>query len=447
MNNRKIKAAPARVVAYKVLNDVLINNAYSNISLAKHLNASLKNEADRRLASNIVYGVIKKKNKLEYIITKVSNTELDKIDPRVKITLLIGIYQGMYLTKVPEYAYVNDSVNLVKMFVSMKPASFVNGILRNFLKRKVEFRDLCFEDYYERMYYEYGFSKDIINMLEKSYTKEKIESFGEYSTLPPNVTIRINNLKSNIENVKDFLSSENISYEENTIKDSLTIKSHVNVASLKGFKDGLFAVQDPSTMLVGFSLDLEENMEVLDMCSAPGGKALHASDLMNNTGKITAFDIYQKKLDLIRFNKKVLGAENIWTEKKDATIFDESLVGKFDRVICDVPCSGLGVIRRKPEIIHKVNRDGINDLIKIQKKILSNGLSYLKKGGVLIYSTCSINYLENEDIVSSVLSDHKDIKYDKIKLPFDFPVEDFKINVDDFSLGYDGFFVCKVVKN
>ncbi|WP_294463814.1 16S rRNA (cytosine(967)-C(5))-methyltransferase RsmB [uncultured Anaerofustis sp.] len=447
---KNIKISPSRVSAYKVLNAVLMTGAYSNIALTKHL-ASIKIEADRRLCTNIVHGVIKKINKLEYILSTLSNTPVNELDNRVKISLYIGLYQIIYLDKIPEYALVNDSVNLVKMFVGKKTSGFVNGILRNALRKKKELKEIEFNDFFDIMYYEYGFKRALSEKLLLSYNKEELIEYAKYSMLPPNVTLRVNNLKTNREELKNRFKEKGFQVRDTFVPEGIEILSHLNVTLLEEYKKGFFSIQDCAGMVVAHTLDVSKDMKVLDMCAAPGGKSMHTAELMNNSGNIISCDIYPKKLEIMNFRMKQLGISNIMTKKHDGTVFNEEYVNKFDRVICDVPCSGFGVIRRKPEILIFYSNEKIEEIKKVQRQILENGIKYLKKGGVLIYSTCTINKEENEDIVYSVLKEYEDMKLSEIKLPFDFDYDKDKagegiLNISGDKNNIDSFFIAKLTK-
>ena len=277
---KNIKISPSRVSAYKVLSEVLMTGAYSNIALTKHL-ASIKIEADRRLCTNIVHGVIKKINKLEYVLSTLSNTPVNELDERVKISLYIGLYQIIYLNKIPEYAIVNDSVNLVKMFVGKKASGFVNGILRNALRKKHELKEIEFSDFFDIMYYEYGFKRALSEKLLLSYSKEELIEYAKYSILPPNVTLRVNKLKTNREELKNRFKEKGFEVRDTFVPEGIEVLSHLNVTLLEEYKKGLFSIQDCAGMVVAHSLDVKEDMKVLDMCAAPGGKSMHTSERMN----------------------------------------------------------------------------------------------------------------------------------------------------------------------
>ena len=234
------KISPARLVSYKVLCDVLIKGAYSNISLNKHLNTSIINEADRRLATNIVYGVIKKKNKLDFILQNLSNMPLEEIDEKVKTALYMGLYQIYYLSKIPKYALTNDSVNLVKLFVNKKSGGFVNGILRNSIRKKNELKDIEYETFKDKMYYEYNIGYDLYDKLINQYSKKDLKEMFEYFSLPPNVSIRVNTLKISVDELLEIFDERQILYERSDIKEGIIVKSHINLNKEEAFKKGYF---------------------------------------------------------------------------------------------------------------------------------------------------------------------------------------------------------------
>ncbi|MGN8913890.1 16S rRNA (cytosine(967)-C(5))-methyltransferase RsmB [Anaerofustis butyriciformans] len=445
---KNIKISPSRVSAYKVLNEVFLTGAFSNISLTKHLRA-INIEADRRLCTNIVHGVIKKFNKLEYILSKLSKMPVNELDERVKISIYIGLYQIVYLDKIPEYALVNDSVNLVKMFVGKKASGFVNGVLRNALRKKYELKEITFSDYYDIMNYEYGFKRALVEKLLLSYNKEELLEYAKFSMLPPSLSLRVNNLKTTRDELIERFNMKGFETRKTFVPEGVEITSSLNVTLTEEYRKGLFSIQDSAGMLVSYALDAKEGMSVLDMCSAPGGKSMHTAEKMNNKGSIISCDIYKKKLEIMDFRAKQLGIDIIKVRKQDGTKFCEDYVDGFDRIICDVPCSGLGVIRRKPEILKYYSNEKIDELKNIQYSILSNAVKYLKKDGILVYSTCTINKEENEDILNKVLSENKNLVLDSINLPFEFEydkemAEKGILNVRGDKNNTDSFFISKI---
>ncbi|MGO5359183.1 16S rRNA (cytosine(967)-C(5))-methyltransferase RsmB [Anaerofustis sp. LCP19S3_F7] len=445
---KNIKISPSRVSAYKVLNEVFLTGAFSNISLTKHLRA-INIEADRRLCTNIVHGVIKKFNKLEYILSKLSKMPVNELDERVKISIYIGLYQIVYLDKIPEYALVNDSVNLVKMFVGKKASGFVNGVLRNALRKKYELKEITFSDYYDIMNYEYGFKRALVEKLLLSYNKEELLEYAKFSMLPPSLSLRVNNLKTTRDELIERFNMKGFETRKSFVPEGVEITSSLNVTLTEEYRKGLFSIQDSAGMLVSYALDAKEGMSVLDMCSAPGGKSMHTAEKMNNKGSIISCDIYKKKLEIMDFRAKQLGIDIIKVRKQDGTKFCEDYVDGFDRIICDVPCSGLGVIRRKPEILKYYSNEKIDELKNIQYSILSNAVKYLKKDGILVYSTCTINKEENEDILNKVLSENKNLVLDSINLPFEFEydkemAEKGILNVRGDENNTDSFFISKI---
>ncbi len=445
----KKNISPARTTAYKILNDVLGNKAFSNISVNANLNLSLKNEKDRRLAVHIVYGTLKKKNRLEKILTELSNIPIDKINPSVRIILFMSIYQIAYMSKIPEYALVNDAVNMCKFYGNHSAASFVNAVLRNALRRKNKLIEKE-NDFLDLMYYEYGFPKWITRSLQKHYTEDFLLQYAKASEEAPDVFVRVNTLKIQKDMLKESLAEQNIHVQSTYVPETLKVLSDRNIFSDDSYRNGWFYAQDLSGVISGYALDPQKEDKIIDLCSAPGGKSFNAGILSFNSD-ILSCDINTTKLDLVKRSAKQLGLSGIKVVKRDATIRNEKEEGMYDRVICDVPCSGLGVIKRKPEILYRLTEEHISNLLDLQQKILTVGLSYLKKGGTLLYSTCTLNPEENMGIVESVIKQHNNIELVPIELPFQLKAQHKEMKsgsllLDPMHDDCDGFFMAKLTK-
>ena len=445
----KKNISPARTTAYKILNDVLENKAFSNISVNSNLNISLKNEKDRRLAVHIVYGTLKKKNRLEKILTELSNIPIDKINPGVRIILFMSLYQIAYMSKIPEYALVNDAVNMCKFYGNHSAASFVNAILRNALRSKDKLISNE-KDFFDFMYYEYGFPKWITKSLKKYYSEDFLLQYAKASEEAPDVFIRINTLKVQENIVKETLAEGNTNVQSTYVPGALKVLSDKNIFSDNTYRNGWFYAQDLSGVISGYALDPQKDDKIIDLCSAPGGKSFNAGILSYNS-YILSCDINTTKLDLVKRSARQLGLSGIKVVKRDATVLNEKEAGYYDRVICDVPCSGLGVIKRKPEILFRLTEDHISNLMDLQKKILTAGLNYLKKGGTLLYSTCTLNHDENMGIVESVVKQHDNIELVPIELPFRLKAQHPEMKSGSLLLNpihdnCDGFFIAKLTK-
>lgn len=462
-----------RELALKILYKIDKEQAYSNIVLNDEINKNRKQlkEKDIGLISEIVYGVITWKLTLDEIIKKHSKIRLKKLSTWILNILRMGAYQIIFLDKIPKSAAVNESVNLAKRYGHSASSNFVNAILRKIEKKDYEeFFEI--EDYIEKISKTTSMPQWIIEELFKNNKKEKVEEICKNSNLKPEITIRINTLKINKENFIKELQKRNIEYleidqsemksftldnsksdnyeiEKNHIKNLkiqnkiqenkdnfLVLKKYKNIESLDLFKKGYFTIQDISAGLTAKILDPKPGQRILDACSAPGGKTTYIAELMNNQGKIEAWDIHEHRTKLVKENSDRLGIDIIKTDIKDATIYDEKLNEKFDKILLDVPCLGLGVIKRKPDIKWQRKKEDIEEISQIQKKILENCSKYLKPNGELVYSTCSILKQENDDVIEMFLLKNPQFVNNKKET----------INLET-TKEQDGFYICKLYKN
>lgn len=430
-----------RELALKILYKIDKEQAYSNIVLNEVIkqNRQNLNEKDIGLISEIVYGVTTWRLTLDEIIKKYSKIKLKKISPWILNILRMGIYQIIFLDKIPKSAAVNESVNLAKRYGHASSSNFVNAILRKV--EKTDFEKLFqIENNIERISKTTSMPEWIIKELLKNNNIEEVEQICKNSNLKPQVTIRINKLKTNKEELMAKLKKQNIECEDINVNEKLTedfliINKIKNIENLDLFKNGYFTVQDISAGLTAKILNPKPNEVVLDACSAPGGKTTYMAELMKNKGTIEAWDIHQHRTKLVEQNAKRLGINIIKTQVKDASIYDENLNEKFDKILLDVPCLGIGVIKRKPDIKWQRKIEDIEEITKIQKLILEKCSKYLKHGGELVYSTCSILKEENEDIISEFLKENKN---------FDI-AQNTSINIIP-DKNMDGFFICKLLK-
>lgn len=430
-----------RELALKILYKIDKEQAYSNIVLNEEIkqNRQNLNEKDIGLISEIVYGVTTWRLTLDEIIKKYSKIKLKKISPWILNILRMGIYQIIFLDKIPKSAAVNESVNIAKRYGHASSSNFVNAILRKV--EKTDFEELFqIENNIERISKTTSMPEWIIKELLKNNNIEEVEQICKNSNLKPQVTIRINKLKTNKEELMAKLKKQNIECEDINVNEKLTedfliINKIKNIENLDLFKDGYFTVQDISAGLTAKILNPKPNEVVLDACSAPGGKTTYMAELMKNKGTIEAWDIHQHRTKLVEQNAKRLGINIIKTQVKDASIYDENLNEKFDKILLDVPCLGIGVIKRKPDIKWQRKIEDIEEITKIQKLILEKCSKYLKHGGELVYSTCSILKEENENIISEFLKENKN---------FDI-AQNTSINIIP-DKNMDGFFICKLLK-
>lgn len=462
-----------RELALKILYKIDKEQAYSNIVLNDEINKNRKQlkEKDIGLISEIVYGVVTWKLTLDEIIKKYSKIRLKKLSTWILNILRMGVYQIIFLDKIPKSAAVNESVNLAKRYGHTASSNFVNAILRKIEKKDYEeFFEI--DDDVEKISKTTSMPEWIIEELLKNNNKQKAEQICKNSNLKPEITIRINTLKINKENFIKELQKRNIEYfeidqsemksftldnsksdnyeiEKNHIKNLkiqnkiqenkdnfLVLKKYKNIESFDLFKKGYFTIQDISAGLTAKILDPKPGQRILDACSAPGGKTTYIAELMNNQGKIEAWDIHEHRTKLVKENSDRLGIDIIKTDIKDATIYDEKLNEKFDKILLDVPCLGLGVIKRKPDIKWQRKKEDIEEISQIQKKILENCSKYLKPNGELVYSTCSILKQENDDVIEMFLFKNPQFVNNKKET----------INLET-TKEQDGFYICKLYKN
>ena len=435
----------ARKLAFKTLYDIERNKNYSNISINKNFKNIDINDQEKGLATELIYGIIENKYYLNYIIDKLSKIKSKKMSTYVKIALWLGIYQIVFLDSIKDHAAVNESVTLIKKY-DKKSSGFVNAILRNVIRNKETIMEIDKEDIVEYLSIKYSYNPWLIKKWIEDFGQEFTEDLLEANSEKPNLYIRVNTLKIGRDELIEKLNSQGITCSKvNGIDEAVMVKNLKNIENNKLFKEGYFTVQDISSMLVGKVADPKEGKLVLDICSAPGGKTTHVGTLMKNTGEVVARDVFEHKLKLIEKTIKRLGLKNIKVENFDALKLDEDSIDKFDYVISDVPCSGMGIIKRKPEIKFKKEEE-LKELPIIQKNILNNASKYVKIGGNLIYSTCTIHDEENINIIKEFLENNENFEL--------VPIEEVNIDLDNQDKGYikiypnihgmDGFFIAKL---
>lgn len=429
----------ARELAIKILYKIEEDNGYSNLVLDENLQKEREKltTKDIGLISEIVYGTISWKLTIDTILQKYSNIKINKISKWVKLILRTGIYQIVFLDKIPKRAAVNESVNLCKKY-GYKSVGFVNAILRKV--DKSDYEELKnIKDNNERISKMYSMPEWIVEKLVNQYGVSKTEEICINSNLRPTITIRVNTIKNTIEELKQKLDEVKILWDQAETPNFLHLKNIRNISNLDLFKKGFFTIQDEGAGKIGLVLDPKQEETVLDACSAPGGKTTHLAELMENKGKILAWDIHSHRVDLVEENAKRLGINIIEAIKKDACKYDSKYENKFDKILLDVPCMGLGVCKRKPDIKWQKSEEEISEITKVQQNILQVCSKYLKRGGELVYSTCSILKEENEDIIEKFLEEERS----GTKTHFELIC---KTNILPNSQT-DGFFICKIKKN
>ncbi len=378
-----------RKTAYLTLKDVEDKKAYSNLALNHKI--ALNKPNSPAFVRELVYGVLENKLTLDYYIDLLLRDGIDSLKQAELNIIRMGIYQLGYMNSVPEYAAVNESVILAKRYARGK-AGLVNGVLREYQNKKIHLRlPERDEDEIRYLSIKYSYAPWIVEKWLSYYKTDFVEKLLAAGNERPPMTIRANWLKIRKQDLIDVLRDRGFEVEDG--------KNCANALYVKGsglldsemYEHGLFTPQDESSMIVAEKLDPKQGDLVMDVCAAPGGKTTAIAERMNNTGRIIASDIYRRKLEQVNREAKRLGITNIETRSWDATRVDSTMVEKADRVLVDAPCSGLGVVRRKPEIKYREKNNDIELLPKKQLAILSASSSYVKSGGTLVYSTCTIN--------------------------------------------------------
>ena len=409
------------------------NKSYSNTELSNALDRHKFNDLDRAFFTRLFYGVIERKLTLDFYINCLA--EKNK-DARVLNILRMGLYQILYMEKVPDNAACNESVELAKKLKNKHAPGFVNAVLRNFLRRREELERQL--DSLNNLEIKYSCNYDIINVWKESYGSAVAEKILKAGDAASGFAVTVNGLKIARDEYFEKLVSLGVKCEKIS-EYSVYIFEDMPVKSLYGFNEGLFFVQDEASQICALELGAKQGDLILDACAAPGGKSLFIAQSVKNKGRIVALDLHKYKLGLIENSAKRLGVNIIETHEHDSTgkIPESILSAKADCILCDVPCSGLGVTAKKPEIKYK-SLESIVKLPDLQYEILANCAASLKPGGVLVYSTCTLNKRENEDIVYKFLEKNSGFKLENMKTFFPFERVARKI---------DGFFLAKMRLN
>lgn len=386
------------------------SKGYSNLVLNAFLNDNNFSPQDSALAARIIYGVVERKITLDYFIEKSSGRPLNKISLFLLNNLRVAIYQILYMDKIPDSAAVNEAVNIVKHSKEVRAAGFCNAVLRNFLRETPKFPQGS-TDY--ALSIKYSCEKWYIHELKQHIGQNETEQFLKNSLETPPTYIRVNTTKTTQKELTNRLTERGVKVAETGFENALSISFRGALGNLDEFNSGLFHIQDLASQFAIKTLDINENDTVLDVCAAPGGKSATAAQYAFS-GNTVSCDLYDSRVGLIKENAERLFLQNIKATLNDASVYNKNL-GQFDKIICDVPCSGFGVIRRKPEIKYKDYND-LTNLPDLQYNILSVSAKYLKRGGRLLYSTCTLRSAENEDVVNRFLKEHKEFKAVKTKL-------------------------------
>lgn len=440
-----------RETALKIIYDVNEKGAYSNISLNRHLLGSELKDKDRAFITDLVYGTVKWRLSIDWIIEQFSRVRLKKLSPWILNILRLGIYQLQYTDRIPESAACNESVKLAKKYGHDASSAYVNGVMRNVArsKRNIAYPDIE-KDLEKYLSVRFSHPQWLVKIWLERYGRDFTEGLLSENNGIPNFSIRVNTFRTSKDKLIEELEGEGLEVADGQhLSEALIVKNPSSVTRMQAFKAGLFQVQDESSMLVSRVLDPRPGELAMDVCSAPGGKATHMAQLMKNEGAVIARDIHEHKIKLIRETAERLGLSIVKPEKFDALEVDASLAGKADRVLVDAPCTGMGIIRRKPDIKWTRKPEDSVEITKLQRDILKASSAYVKPGGFLVYSTCTIEPEENEGTVEAFLLENPE-----------FTAVDFKellpaglkqritqkgfIQTYPHLDGIDGFFIAKL---
>lgn len=443
------KITNVREAALDALTRIEKNQSYSNLLLNEIIKSKQVPPADISLFTQIVYGTIQQKKRLDFVLASFSIKPLEKLEPWVLQLLRLSLYQLIFLDRVPDHAVLNEAVNIAKTKGHKGIAGMVNGILRSYLREGAPSLE-SIKDPLKQLAVETSHPEWMIDRWIKDFGEVKAVSVANANNQPPFTSVRINYTVTDKKSVLEELGAEGLQVEESPLLESaLRIKKGA-AASTKAFKEGRISIQDEASMLAGLALAPEEDEQILDACAAPGGKTVHIAELLNHTGAVTSMDIHDHKVKLVKEQADRLHLKNVQAITGDARKIAE--LPLFDRILIDAPCSGLGVIQRKPDMKWTKKEEDVNRLAVIQQDILHHIWQFLKPGGELIYSTCTIDAAENQNQIERFLSSTDDAEANKEMIDR-LPAMLKEQSSDGSSLqllpgefGTDGFFISALKK-
>jgi len=435
-----------RLLAVKALSDINRNGAYANITLQDYISKHNLADLDRRFFTELVYGVVRRRNYLDAIIVHFAKRPLKKLSSMVVEVLRLGIYQIIYMDKVPESAAVNESVKLAKK-LTRGLSGFVNAILRSIIREQdsIGVEDLASNDI-EVISFIYNIPLWLIDLWMGEFGRDKTEDLCAWFNQQPKLTARINTILIDIPQCLTLLKEQgwDVSQDSN-YKDIIYINSHrgsleKSDAVIKGY----ITFMDKASMLVARLVNPQPGERVLDCCAAPGGKSMYMATLMDNTGSLMSCDIHEHKIALMESNAQRLGISIVQTKVQDATELPSAWKSYFDRVLVDVPCSGLGILQKKLDMRWRKDESTLSELPPLQLAILERAAMTVKEKGYLVYSTCTLNYKENEDVVEAFLQKHKEFSI--VPVGADFPLKSNNGMITTYppTDDMDGFFMVKM---
>lgn len=422
MDNTKLNT---REVVLDMLLEVVRNNAHSHILIKNVLDKyNYIEENEKAFIKRLFEGTLEREITIDYVINSFSNTPVNKMKPLIRCLMRMSTYQIIYMDRVPDSAAINEAVKLAKKRKFVNLSGFVNGVLRKVASNKdscINTEDICVV---------YSVSKVIVDSLTKDYGIDRTKEILAESLKERHLFVRIREEldKEAKDRIIDEWKAHNIDYSQHSALDyAYELNNTENLGRLKCFEAGLYTVQDVASMMVCENAEINKDDFVIDVCAAPGGKSLHA---ISKGAVVESRDVSDYKVSLIEENRERLGADRLCTKVWDATVLDESAIEKADILLADVPCSGLGVMGRKPDIKRNVTEEGLDSICNLQKSIMDTVWKYTKIGGTLMYSTCTLRKAENENMVEYLTTNYP---FELVKMETMFP--------DD---NHDGFFIARL---
>ena len=430
-----------RETALNVLLACRREGAWANGVLKEYISRDKLDRREAALAARLCYGVLQNRLLLDHYLTQLLTGKVSGLHPGVRDVLHLGLYQLYLMDKIPSSAAVNESVALAKKYCRKNPKApgLVNAVLRNAVDSKGKLQE-------PRSYVEkYSHPQVLVDLLKGYVGKELLEPMLRANNDIPPMTVQVNTLRTDAKTLTEELAAEGVTAQKHSwLEDCLVLTGTGDLEKLQAFQKGLFYVQDAAAKLSVLCAQLQQGSRVLDCCAAPGGKSFAASVAMNGTGNICACDIHEHKTALIRNGADRLGLQNITVRQQDASVFVQEWEDAMDTVIADVPCSGYGIIRKKPDIRYK-DPASMEELPQLQLQILKNQARYVKPGGVLMYSTCTLVRQENEGVVEVFLREMPEFTTESLILPEAFPENTTgMLTLVPGQYDTDGFFICRL---
>jgi len=442
----KGKKKNVRETALQLLETIEKNQSYSNLLLNNAIRNNSINAKDIGLLTELTYGTLQRKMSLDFYLQPFLKAN-KKIEPWVKQLLRLTLYQMVYLDKIPDRAAIFEAVEIAKKRGHKGISGMVNGVLRNIQRQGLPSMEEI-TDPIERLAIRSSHPVWLVKRWTEQFGLEKTAEMCELNLIAPMQTARVNLTKTTRQECLNLLAEEGFQAEPSPVIPEAIKCLQGNLANSKAFKNGLLTIQDESSMLAAYALGVTEDERILDACAAPGGKTTHIAEKLNNTGKVVSLDLHEHKVKLINENAQRLNLANIETKTLDSRNVQEHFEKEsFDRILLDAPCSGLGVMRRKPDMKYTKNEEDISQLSAIQKKLLEAVAPLLKKDGILVYSTCTVDKEENEKITTAFLNENTNFQGDlsvRDRMPEAIRplMNGFSLQLFPQDIGSDGFYIA-----